>query len=265
MNIVVQGLSHVYPGGKDNPATGLPALEGINFSVARGSFVALIGPSGCGKSTLLRLLAGLIEPSSGSIRLDGAAPPAAIKARQIAWLAQNPALLPWMDARQNISMVQKINHRPGGHSPAADTLLELVGLGEFASAYPFTLSGGMQHRLALARTLALGASLWLMDEPFASLDELTREALGSELLALWQRERPTVIWVTHSILEAVRLADRVLVLSPRPGRITASINIPLPHPRLETSAEFMQLANQLRAALRGDLLSETSEAARAKS
>lgn len=252
MNIIVHGLDHVYPASSGRKGSPLPALQETQFQVASGSFVALIGPSGCGKSTLLRLLAGLLEPTRGSLRLDGEKPTAAREARKIAWLAQNPALLPWLDARQNIALVQKINTRRKDNLLPPEALLELVGLQEFASAYPFTFSGGMQHRLALARTLALSAPLWLMDEPFASLDELTREALGYELRALWQRTRPTVIWVTHSIPEAVRLADRVLVLSPRPGRIVTSLSISLPYPRQETSAEFVQLTSQLRAALRGE-------------
>ncbi|RMF43938.1 MAG: ABC transporter ATP-binding protein, partial [Anaerolineae bacterium] len=181
--------------------------------------------------------------------LGGQPPERALAAKRVGFLSQNPALLPWKNVLQNVALAQRINpqnHRPR-HPP--ETLLEMVGLADFAAAYPFTLSGGMQQRAALARTLALGADVWLMDEPFAALDELTRERLGSELLTLWQRFRPTVVWVTHHIYEAVRLADRVLVLSPRPARLLADIPIPLPRLRDEAAPEFHSLVRTIRTAL----------------
>ncbi len=241
MEVSTRGLSHRFGA--------LPVLEDITLEIPSGQFAALIGPSGCGKSTLLRILAGLLPPSEGAATLGGQPPRRALSAKQIGFLSQNPALLPWKTVRQNVALAQRINpqnHRPR-HSP--DALLEMVGLSDFTAAYPFTLSGGMQQRVALARTLALGAPLWLMDEPFAALDELTRERLGAELLALWARFRPTVLWVTHHIYEAVRLADRVLVFTPRPARLAADIAVPLPRPRDEAAPAFQALVRNIRQAL----------------
>ncbi|MEN8174087.1 MAG: ABC transporter ATP-binding protein, partial [Chloroflexota bacterium] len=214
-----------------------------------GDFVALIGKSGCGKSTLLRILGGLLDPSSGHALLESSPVSQALKEKRVGWLAQNPALLPWKTVRQNIALAQEINPKKDRTASSPDDLLELINLNDFADAYPLTLSGGMQQRVALARTLALGAEVWLMDEPFAALDELTREILTGELLALWQQFRPTVVWVTHHIYEAVRLADRVLIMTPRPGRIAADIPISIPHPRDESQPEFHQIITTLREQL----------------
>ncbi len=243
MEIAVRALRHDF--------AALPVLREINLEIPSGQFAALIGPSGCGKSTLLRILAGLLPPSGGAVTLGGQPPQRARAAKKVGFLSQNPALLPWRTVLQNVTLAQRINpqnHRPR-HQP--EDLLAMVGLSDFAAAYPFTLSGGMQQRVALARTLALGAPLWLMDEPFAALDELTRERLGLELLSLWERFRPTVLWVTHHIYEAVRLADRVLVFTPRPARLTADLPVPLPRPRREDTPQFQALVRDVRAALRG--------------
>ncbi len=219
------------------------------MEVGSGEFVAIIGPSGCGKSTLLRLIAGLLEVQTGSIRLNGSDEIDRTVYRRVAWMAQSPALLPWLTAKANVALAQRF-HR-NGHPPrfSPDEALERVGLGDALNAYPFMLSGGMQQRLALARTLTLDAKLWLMDEPFAALDELTRERLTHELVALWEPLRPTVLWVTHNIYEAVHLADRVLVFSPQPGRIALDLPIEMPRPRVESSAEFQTRLAQLRNAL----------------
>jgi NitT/TauT family transport system ATP-binding protein len=238
MQVHISQLSHTYA---QQQAAELPALRSINLSIASGDFVAVIGPSGCGKSTLLRLIAGLLAPQSGSLQLDRLTPEQALAAKKIGWLAQNPALLPWRTALDNITLAQQINPRPERGVLSPEELLELVGLEGFGQAYPHTLSGGMQHRVALARTLAIGAPLWLMDEPFSSLDELTRDVLADDVLSLWERFTPTVLWVTHSIYEAVRLAVRVLIFTPRPGRIAADIDIPLPRPRQETSPAVLAL------------------------
>ena len=245
MNITVRDLSHTF----NTRQAPLQALRAVNLQVGDGEFVALIGPSGCGKSTLLRLLTNLLRPTQGRIEFDGLSPAQMVAAKRIGWMAQNPALLPWRTVRANVALAQRINPHPRRVTLSPDELLELVGLSDFATAYPFTLSGGMQQRVALARTLALGAEVWLMDEPFASLDELTREELAGEVLALWQTFRPTVLWVTHHIHEAVRLADRVLVMSPRPGTIRAEIPVPLPRPRDDTAPEFQHLVRALRRAL----------------
>ncbi len=241
MEIVVRALWHDF--------AALPVLRDVDLEIPSGQFAALIGPSGCGKSTFLRILAGLIPPSGGSVTLGGQPPRSVLAAKQIGFLSQNPALLPWKTVLQNVALAQRINPRNHRALHRPEALLEMVGLRDFAAAYPFTLSGGMQQRVALARTLALGAPLWLMDEPFAALDELTRERLGTELLELWARFRPTVVWVTHHIYEAVRLADRVLVFTDRPARLAADLPVPLPRPRPETSPQFQALVRTLRTAL----------------
>lgn len=243
MNIRVSRLDHTYAQRKGRP---LPALREIDLEIRAGEFVALIGPSGCGKSTLLRILAGLLAPSQGTVTLDDMLPEDAIARKQIAWMAQRPALLPWRTAAENVSLALQINAQNGRPYFAPLELLDLVQLRDFAHAYPFTLSGGMQQRVALARTLALGAAAWLMDEPFTALDDLTRENLTSELLQLWQRFRPTVLWVTHSIQEAVRVADRILVMTPRPGRLHAQHAIHLPRPREDTSPAFQEQVREIR-------------------
>ena len=213
-----------------------------------GQFVAIVGPSGCGKSTLLRILANLIQPAAGRIEMGGLTPAEAVAGRRIAWMAQSPALLPWLTARANVALAGQFQ-RAGEARIAPEEALRMVGLADCAQAYPFMLSGGMQQRLALARTLSLQADLWLMDEPFAALDELTRERLTGELLDLWQPARPTVLWVTHQLSEALRLSDRVIVLSPRPAHITADLPVDLPRPRDETSPGFLALLKELRKAL----------------
>lgn len=247
MYVSVRGLQHVYPGPPPRPALGEVSLE-----VDTGRFVAIIGPSGCGKSTLLRLIAGLLEPQQGSIHLrqpgHGHAGGASVY-RRVAWMAQSPALLPWLSARDNVALAQRFHRNGASPRLSPEEALQRVGLSDAAGAYPFMLSGGMQQRLALARTLSLDAGLWLMDEPFASLDELTRERLTRELEDLWAPLRPTVLWVTHNIHEAIRLADQALVFSQRPGRFVANLPIELPRPRRESSAGFQALLAKLRAAL----------------
>lgn len=243
MQIEVSSLSHTYPG---KPAR--PALAGLDLNIPSGQFVALIGPSGCGKSTFLRIAANLLAPTKGNIRIDGRTPAEVNAARQVAWMAQSPALLPWLTARENVSLARRFLNGQNGGISAAEAL-ERVGLTGQADAYPFTLSGGMQQRLALARLLIQPAGLWLMDEPFAALDEITRERLAQELLQLWQPLRPTVLWVTHHIHEALRLADRVLVLSVSPGRLIADVPVELPRPRSENDPLFQAALSRLRACL----------------
>lgn len=242
MKIEIKSLTHIFKNGKPHR----PVLEDISLEINSGQFTAIIGPSGCGKSTLLRLAGDLIQPSHGSLRIDGRTPAQARKAGEIAWMAQSPALLPWLTAQQNVSLARKFVR--AGRQPriSAAQALERVGLDDVEGAYPFTLSGGMQQRLALARLLALDAGVWLMDEPFAALDEITREKLTAELLSLWQPLLPTVLWVTHNYYEALRLADRVVVMTPSPGRIAADVNISLPRPRREDHPEFQQSLASLR-------------------
>jgi NitT/TauT family transport system ATP-binding protein len=246
MQITVRSLNHKYPQRKGAP---LQAIQDIDLDISEGEFIALIGTSGCGKSTLLRILSGLLTPTGGTVKLGCQLPREQVVAKRVGWLAQNPALLPWKTVRENIALAQQINPQKHRALLPSEDLIELVGLPEFTEAYPFTLSGGMQQRVALARTLALGADIWLMDEPFAALDELTRETLTAELLAIWQRFRPTVVWVTHHIYEAARLADRVLVMTSRPGQIAARIPINLARPRDESQPAFHAVIAAIRSNL----------------
>lgn len=230
----------------------LTALREIDLTIAPGSFVSIVGGSGCGKSTLLQLVAGLQMPARGEVRIAGKRPSSLRKAKQIGWMSQQAALLPWRTVLENVQLPRQVNRRTNGTDGiGAQDMLKLVNLQEFAAAYPHTLSGGMQQRVALARTLAVGASLWLMDEPFASLDELTRESLTNELLALWQQFHPTVLWVTHNLAEAVRLSDRIIVLSPRPGRIVGDVHVSLARRRDDTCEAFQVVLRQVRASLQG--------------
>jgi NitT/TauT family transport system ATP-binding protein len=243
MNVSISNLDHTYTQPKKSV---LHALKNINLEIQSGQFVALIGPSGCGKSTLLRILSSLVTASQGDIRLGNLTPSEATACKQVSWMAQNPALLPWHTVYANVAMAQRINPQNSRVLMSPEELLNLVKLDDFSKAYPFTLSGGMQQRVVLARTLASGAAIWLMDEPFSALDELTREALALEVLNLWGRFQTTILWVTHLIQEAVRLADRVLVMSPRPGEIRTQIQISLPRPRDDTSAAFQQVVREVR-------------------
>lgn len=250
MKVALESVSKTF----DSTGAPLAALNPTTLDVDSGEFVCIIGPSGCGKSTLLRLVADQIPATSGTIRLNGAAPAKARARKDVAWMAQNPALLPWQTVLDNVRLPLRVNRTHQRPAPEPLALLRVVGLADFAQAYPSTLSGGMQQRVALARALATGASLWLMDEPFAALDEFTRETLANEVLRLWARFHPTVLWVTHNITEAVRLADRVVVLSSRPGRIQAIVPIAQPRPRDDTSPHAIAIVRRLRDLLRGRIV-----------
>ena len=218
-------------------------VDDVSLEVAHGEFISLLGPSGCGKSTLLRLVAGLVEPDSGVITIDGRTPEQAQADREIGYVLQEPALLPWRTVSANIRLPLDVVRNTGdGTSANVDDLLEMVGLEGFADYYPHQLSGGMQQRTALARAIAVGASLFLMDEPFGALDEITRASMRYELLRIWEADRKTVVFVTHSIAEAVALSDRVAVMSARPGRIVSVVDIDLPRPRsseMEREPDFL--------------------------
>ena len=234
----------------------LDALESVTFSVARGEFVCLIGPSGCGKSTLLRLVAGLIEPASGEIVVGRAGPLTPAKRggkRRIGLVFQEPTLLPWRTVAANVALPLALS---GARRDDVDRrvaeLLGLVGLSDFAGEYPANLSGGMAQRVSIARALCQDPQLLLLDEPFGALDALTREYMAVELLRIWERSQPTVLMVTHNVEEAALLSDRVVVLSPRPGRVTAVVEVGLPRPRtpdLLMGAPLQAVAKQLRKAL----------------
>jgi NitT/TauT family transport system ATP-binding protein len=247
MQISIQSLSHQYFNGKTTHA-----LEDINLDVSQKQFVALIGPSGCGKSTLIRLIANLIVPSQGEIRISNFHPKQAIENGQIAWMAQSPALLPWLTVEGNLRLAERFQKGKGKQKLSVEQVLKRVGLEAVADQHPYTLSGGMQQRLALARLLLQDAPIWLMDEPFAALDELTRERLTEELFSLWKDFSPTVLWITHNIHEAIKLSDRILVFSDQPGRIVADMPNAIPHPRLENNPDFQELLFKLRSILHQD-------------
>jgi len=227
----------------------LLALDGLSLSVAEGEFLAIVGPSGCGKSTLLRLLSGLLHPIAGEVCFRGQRLTA--PRREIGFVFQHANLMPWRTALGNIILPLEVNHvSPAEMAARARAQIALVGLEGFADAYPRQLSGGMQQRVALARALIHEPSVLLLDEPFGSLDALTRERMNAELLRIWGLHLPTVIMVTHSINEAVFLADRVLVMSPRPGQVRAQFPIPLPRPRqlaITSEPEFIKLSRAVRA------------------
>jgi len=244
VKVEISDLSHTFPGKPPRPA-----LQNLTFEVASGQFIAVIGPSGCGKTTLLRLIANLLTPSAGKITIAGLSPAQVNQAQRLAWMAQNPALLPWLNTLDNINLARRLVQPNGNPGLTAQAALERVGLAAYARAYPPTLSGGMQQRAALARILTLNAGLWLMDEPFAALDEITRENLAVELLGIWQPLKPTVLWVTHNIYEALRLADRVIALSSAPAQIIFDESIDLQRPRVESQPAFQQILARLRSAL----------------
>ena len=207
-------------------------LQNINLDVAHGEFLCLIGPSGCGKSTLIRLVGGLIEPTCGEIRIDGMTPSEAQANKMIGYVFQDPSLLPWRSVTDNIRLPLEVNRRNNPKNVhSVSELLNLVGLDDYADYYPSQLSGGMLQRVALARALVSGASLLMMDEPFGALDEITRAAMGYELLRIWNADKKSVVFITHSISEAVTLSDRVAVMSSGPGRIVEVVEINLPRPR----------------------------------
>jgi NitT/TauT family transport system ATP-binding protein len=208
-------------------AGGLAALEGIDLDVGRGEFLSLLGPSGCGKTTLLRIVAGLAEPSAGERRL------ALTGGRgRIGFVFQDPTLMPWATVLDNVLLPFRLARRVGkAERERAAAEIAAVGLAGFEQSHPRQLSGGMRMRVSIARALVTDPELLLLDEPFAALDEITRMALNDDLLRLWQRSRPTVIFVTHSVFESVYLSTRIAVMTPRPGRIAADLSVDLPQPR----------------------------------
>ena len=232
------------------------ALDKVDLALPAGAFGAIIGPSGCGKSTLLRLVADIMQPKSGSIRIGGEAPREARRANGIGFVFQQPTLLPWKNVLQNVALPLSIAGRAAAARAVASPqqLVELVGLAGFEQALPGTLSGGMQQRAAIARALVLRPEILLLDEPFGALDEITRQRMNLELLRIWAEARATALLVTHSIAEAVFMADVIFVMSPRPGRITDTIEVPLPRPRalaLMRTRPFFETVNRVRDALFG--------------
>lgn len=248
--ISVKSLSHSF---EVNGAV-LPVLSDIDLEMEKGAFVSVIGPSGCGKTTLLKLMGGLLNPDVGSIAIDGGNASEAQRRKAIGFVFQDPSLLPWRTVSQNIRLPLELNPCAANEDhDEVDRLLDVMGLEDFAEYHPHELSGGMRQRVALARALATDPDVLLMDEPLGALDEMTREAMRYEILNVWERHsRKTVVFVTHSIAEAVALSQRVIVMSPRPGRILREIEIDLPHPRdesIEKSKEFLDYTYLVRDTL----------------
>jgi NitT/TauT family transport system ATP-binding protein len=230
------------------------ALARASLEIERGELVALIGPSGCGKSTLLRLIADVLQPSAGTIAVRGDRPARARLARELGFVFQHPGLLLWRSALANVALPLEVGGWGRRHQPPhrPEALLDLVGLKGFEHAYPRQLSGGMQQRVSIARALVTGPPILLMDEPFGALDEITRDHLNQELLRIWSATGTTIVFVTHSIAEAVYLANRIFVFTPRPGRVLEEVRIDLPSPRqpsVKDTPEFVRHTAAVRQAL----------------
>lgn len=241
-------IEHVYKTYQSRRKQTLVALEDIDLEIGEKQFVTLVGPSGCGKSTLLKLIGALTLPTQGRVLLDGQ--PHLAPSREIGIVFQNAVLLPWRTVLENVLLpVEILGLNSKAHRQIACELLELVGLKGFEDRMPRELSGGMQQRVAICRALIHNPSVLLMDEPFGALDAMTREELSFELLRIWDEHKKTVVFVTHSIPEAIMLADRVVVMTPRPGRMAAVIDVGLPRPRtpdLEFSEAFKRHADEVR-------------------
>jgi NitT/TauT family transport system ATP-binding protein len=247
--VEINDLTVIYP-AQDQPVV---ALDRVGLSIAEGEFISLIGPSGCGKTTLLRVIADLEPVTSGSVLVNGMSPHDARLARAYGYVFQAPALFPWRTVLANVMLPLEIHGRGRVQAKAiALEHLERVGLTGFEGKYPWQLSGGMQQRVSIARALGFEPKLLMMDEPFGALDEITRDRLNEQLLRLWEREKRTVVFVTHSIPEAAFLSSRIVVMSARPGRIVEVIESDLPADRtldIRESPEFMAIAHRLRVAL----------------
>jgi len=248
----MQGLDKTFNGS-------VAALRRMNLTVNEGDFISLLGPSGCGKSTALRLIAGLMRPTAGRIAWEGE-----VGADALGVVFQEPTLLPWATVAKNVALPFKLHGQSyGAVKDRVEEVLALVGLERFAGAYPRELSGGMKMRVSIARALVTKPRLILMDEPFAALDEITRQKLNNDLLELKARTGSTVIFVTHSVFESVFLSDRILIMAPRPGRVVKEITVDAPYPRdltFRTSAEYgahaRAASEALMAAMGGELLED---------
>ncbi|TFL16922.1 ABC transporter ATP-binding protein [Jannaschia formosa] len=233
------------------------ALSDVTLDVAEGEFVSFIGPSGCGKTTFLRCVAALEQPTGGSLTVNGQTPDEARRARAYGYVFQAAGLYPWRTIGKNVTLPLEImGYSRADRARRRDEVLALVELDKFANKYPWQLSGGMQQRASIARALAFDAPVLLMDEPFGALDEIVRDRLNEELLALWARTNKTTLFVTHSIPEAVYLSTRIVVMSPRPGRITDVIDSPLPKDRpldIRDTPEFLAVAHRVREGLRAGM------------
>lgn len=241
--VSLRGLDKVFGGRK---GTSTVALKGIDLEILSGEFVSLLGPSGCGKSTLLRIVGDLLPPTRGSVVVNGKSPSLARHDRDYGMVFQQATLLEWRRVLQNVALPLEITGvAEPERSERAREMLKLVELVEFADHYPWQLSGGMQQRVAIARALTLEPSLLLMDEPFGALDEMTRERMQMELMRIWQETQTTVLFVTHSIPEAVFLSTRVVVMSPRPGRVAGIVSTDLGQPRVFETREEAKYFDKL--------------------
>ena len=248
--ISVQDLSLTFDTG-DSPVY---ALSNVDLTVNEGDFVSFIGPSGCGKTTLLRVIADLEQQTSGSIKVNGVSPEEARLGRQYGYVFQAPALYPWRTIERNVMLpLEVMGFSPAEQKERAARNLELVNLNGFEKKFPWQLSGGMQQRASIARALSFDPKLMLMDEPFGALDEIVRDKLNDQLLHLWRTTRKTVVFVTHSIPEAVYLSTKIVVMSPRPGRIIDVIDCTFPRDRtldIRETPEFLEVAHRVRDGLR---------------
>ena len=232
----------------------ITALQDVSLTLPQGAFLTLLGPSGCGKSTLLRLVADIIQPTTGSVRLLGAAPAVARERREIGFVFQDATLLPWRTVIDNVRLPLQVGRNRKAGSRGAEELLALVGLAGWEKALPHELSGGMRQRVSIARALLGGPRVLLMDEPFGALDEITRDRLNEELLRVWAETGTTILFVTHSIAEAAFLGQQVMVLAARPGRLREMVAVDLPTPRhlgLRDTPQFTALSAHLRTTLEG--------------
>jgi NitT/TauT family transport system ATP-binding protein len=249
--VSIRGVNKIFETGGSESVV---AVRDINLEIGANEFVSLIGPSGCGKSTLLRLIADLLTPTSGQLSVNGKPPRQARLSRDYGFVFQAATLYDWRTVSQNVQLPLEImGYPPARRAARAREMLQLVELEKFGRHYPWQLSGGMQQRVAIARALAFEPPLLLMDEPFGALDEFTRERMNMELLKIWGKTGGTVIFVTHSIAEAVFLSNRVVVMSPRPGRITKEVDIGLPRPRTFETREdprFFSAVTDVRESLR---------------
>ncbi len=251
--IKIENLSVQFP--DKNGGEPVIALQNINLEIKPGEFVSLVGPSGCGKTTLLRTIADLQQPTSGTISIRGLTPREVRLQQKFGIVFQNPVLYDWRTVRRNVCMPMEIMGIPKKERTARVTqMLELVGLYNFGKKHPHELSGGMQQRVGIARALALRPEILLMDEPFSALDEFTKEKLHLDLQNIWSKTKKSIVFVTHNIQEAVFLSDKVVVLSPHPGRVSAVVDINLPRPRgleVRDTVEFNSLVSKVRNSFEG--------------
>lgn len=243
---------------KDNSGNDVKALTGVNLDIYKGEFISLLGPSGCGKTTLLRSIADLQEPTDGTVRIGGMTPKEVRLQQKFGFVFQQPVLFNWRTVKKNIELPLEIMYYSKEEkSKRADEMLEMVGLQNFANHFPKQLSGGMQQRVNIARAFGMRPEILLMDEPFSALDEFTKEKLHEDLLRIWRQTNKTVVFVTHNIQEAVFLSDRICVLSPHPGRLSAIVDVDLPRPRtleMKETQHFTELVAKVRNSFEGGSL-----------